>query len=170
MKKELKLIKLQEAKQKAELELLLVDESNVQSKHFDRKDVLKNEKSLKKKRGKKVSKVVGDTQDDFEIDLVDSRFGSILDSHDMAIDPTNSQFKHTKSMDRILSHKRNQSKNLNEIAPKLKIETVKDKSIDISMLVESVKRHAAVSASKSSKGKRTDQAAVSSIKVKPPHA
>ncbi|KAI8909569.1 hypothetical protein EDD86DRAFT_205739 [Gorgonomyces haynaldii] len=73
-------------KEKAELELLMLD--NNESKHFNMKDVIKSEKPKRKKQ----KQLVGETQDDFEIDLVDPRFKSVTEDYQMAIDPTNPQY------------------------------------------------------------------------------
>jgi hypothetical protein len=74
--------KQEDDKSRAELELLLADNSKVQ--HFDMKQVLDGEKKSKK-RGKKASV----PKDEFEVNVQDPRFASMFDSHEFAIDPTN---------------------------------------------------------------------------------
>lgn len=109
------------------------------------KDVLKSEKPAKRKHGKKIIKIQGETQDDFTLDLEDDRFKSIVSSHHMAIDPTNPQFKHTKSMDRILAQRRNVTVQKEEIVvPKDNLET----------LVASVKRKTAMSGGQGKRQKK----------------
>ena len=95
-----------DSKSRAELELLLMDDQESQSRHFDVKSVLKSEKQLKQKKKKKAPKITGDTQDDFQMDTQDPRFADILASHHFAIDPTNPQFKKTKNMDKLLQMRR----------------------------------------------------------------
>ncbi|KAL2917909.1 pre-rRNA-processing protein esf1 [Polyrhizophydium stewartii] len=100
-----------EARSRAELELLLMDENETQSRHFDMKAVLQEEKQSKRKqRGKKgkKGKEAGDVQDDFEVDVADPRFSAVLENHQFAIDPTNPQFRRTKGMDTILRKRREQ--------------------------------------------------------------
>ncbi|KAI5951187.1 ESF1 [Candida jiufengensis] len=91
-------------KQKAELELVLMDNEATQQDHFNMKDVLKNEKNLKnKKKNKKVDSEM--TQDNFNINLQDSRFNEIFENHEYAIDPSNSEFKKSSVMNRILKER-----------------------------------------------------------------
>ncbi|CCJ30970.1 unnamed protein product [Pneumocystis jirovecii] len=91
-------------KEKAELELLMMEDGGFDVKevdHFDMKEVLKMEKKKKKKHM--------DTeglQNDFEMDVNDPRFASIYSSHHFAIDPTNPHFKKTKSMTKLLEERR----------------------------------------------------------------
>jgi len=80
--------KLQDEQSRAELELLMADNSKVQ--HFDMKEVLDAEKP-KRKRGKKV-KQMESVQDGFQVDTADPRFSGMFDSHEFAIDPTNPRY------------------------------------------------------------------------------
>ncbi|KAJ3196183.1 pre-rRNA-processing protein esf1 [Irineochytrium annulatum] len=90
-------------KAKAELDLMMMDENNTQTRHFDMKDVLKAEKNkLKKKR--KV--IVANTQDGFDLDVTDSRFSEALTSHQFAIDPTNPNYKKTSAMNKLMDERR----------------------------------------------------------------
>ncbi|KAG5518732.1 hypothetical protein PMAC_002701 [Pneumocystis sp. 'macacae'] len=90
-------------KEKAELELLMMEDGSLGTKkvdHFDMKEILKIEKKKKK---------YVDTegiQDDFEMDVNDPRFASIYSSHHFAIDPANPHFKKTKSMTKLLEERR----------------------------------------------------------------
>ncbi|KAI9341185.1 hypothetical protein BDR26DRAFT_837025 [Obelidium mucronatum] len=107
---------IQTAKEKemAELELMMFDESSttVAKNHFDMKDVLKQEKqSGKKKKNKKgkkdaASAAAAQIQDDFNIDVKDSRFAELQTSHHFAIDPTNPQFKKTAAMKQLLESRK----------------------------------------------------------------
>ncbi|KAJ2997575.1 pre-rRNA-processing protein esf1 [Globomyces sp. JEL0801] len=144
------------SKSKAELELLLMDdENNTKNDHFNAKDVIKAEKSknrkLKKKQQEKLATL--DTQDGFKMDLQDPRFAPLLEDHQFFIDPTNPQFKKTKTMKEILEIKRQKNEekfNVSENAtPKLSNDTAKS---DLSSLVDSVKRKSVLALKK--KGKR----------------
>lgn len=103
----------QEDKEKAELELLMGD-SNSKGDGFDMRDVLKREKAEAKKgkKNKKKAAALEGAQDDFEIDVNDPRFAALHESHHFAIDPTNPQFKNTKSMKKILAARRERMQNM----------------------------------------------------------
>jgi hypothetical protein len=95
--------RLEQKRQKAELELLM-DDDQTKGDGFDMKEVLKREK-LEKKKGKKSRKekeLLQATTDDFEINVQDPRFAALQDSHHFAIDPTNPQFKKTKNMKKLM--------------------------------------------------------------------
>lgn len=65
-------------------------EKDDEKKHFSLKSIMKNEKDKKRKKKNKVEKP---KQDDFEIDLNDSRFSALYSSHHYAVDPSDPQFK-----------------------------------------------------------------------------
>lgn len=99
---------------KAELELLMMpDNPSLHTRnHFDAKDVIKAEKSGKNKKKKKARGNKFDeegVQDGFEIDTADSRFKAVFEEHEFALDPTNPRFKKTKSMQQILSERRDRA-------------------------------------------------------------
>lgn len=99
----------EKARERAELELLMDD--NGKSEGFNMKEVLKREKLEKKgkKKGKKGGKHdLG--EDDFEIDVADPRFAAVQESHHFAIDPTNPQFKKTKSMQKLINARQTKMK------------------------------------------------------------
>lgn len=77
-------------RQKAELELLVMDDEKEVHKHFDLKEIIKNEKRKNKK--KKIKKDSIQDDDDFEINVNDSRFAALHESHHFAIDPSNPQY------------------------------------------------------------------------------
>ncbi|KAF7793336.1 hypothetical protein EIP86_004448 [Pleurotus ostreatoroseus] len=132
-----------------ELALLAAsDNPNGELKHFDMKAVLKAEKGKGKKHKRNKSKKndgdeANELQEDFAIDVKDERFKAVLEDHTFAIDPSNPQFKKTKSMAALLderskrqkdsSHKRRESKASDK-------KTEADKSNSLKSLVESVKR------------------------------
>lgn len=115
-KEERKREETEKAAQRAELELLMVEDEDVQSgklKHFNMKEVIKAEKAKKFKKRKR-SKNTEDTegvQEGFEVDVNDPRFVALYEEHDFAIDPTNPRFKQTNTMMKLMEEKRNRSKN-----------------------------------------------------------
>ncbi|CAG8673753.1 693_t:CDS:2 [Dentiscutata heterogama] len=91
-------------RKRAELELLVMDDEE-ENKHFDMKEIIKNEKKKRKRKNKK------DFQEDtFDINVNDPRFAALHESHHFAIDPTNPQFKKTKSMSKLLEEQRRQAR------------------------------------------------------------
>ncbi|PGH26827.1 hypothetical protein AJ80_01406 [Polytolypa hystricis UAMH7299] len=96
------------AAQRAELELLMVDDKSTSIKHFDMTEIEKAEKKAKKAGKKKKGKrVVETTQaDDFKLDVQDARFEGLFESHEFAIDPTNPRFKPTQGMNALLEEGR----------------------------------------------------------------
>ncbi|KAJ3411749.1 pre-rRNA-processing protein esf1 [Chytridiales sp. JEL 0842] len=137
--------------EKAELELLMLDENSANARHFDMKDVLKAEK-LKNKKKKKKGQAVEMPQQDFEIDVADPRFSQVLTSHHYAIDPTNPNFKKTSSMGKLLELRRDTSKkDIERVKEKPPVE--ENSKHELKSLVDAVKRKSAVSAMHSD-GKR----------------
>ncbi|KAJ3107329.1 pre-rRNA-processing protein esf1 [Physocladia obscura] len=157
-------------KELAELELMMFDESaagngitgaSVKNSHFDMKDVLKNEK-LKDKKGKKAKKAKetsgGATQDDFDIDVNDSRFAEVKTSYLFAIDPTNPQFKKTVAMGKLLDARKSAPKvDAIKLASKNDFNQVKDDKTndknELMAMVNSIKRKSTTN-SNQSQGKR----------------
>lgn len=108
-----------EAKEKAELDLLVMDDKDTDGRdHFDMKNILRSEKQAGKKRHRRAKKEEPreGLQDDFEIDVKDPRFSAAFDNenHHFALDPTNSQFKKTKAMSKVLEARRSKSQKAND--------------------------------------------------------
>lgn len=86
-----------------ELELLLMDDENdrlaLSKHHFNMDDIVKKQA---KSKGKKKAELAEPQEDDFEVNLQDSRFKAILNDPQFAIDPTSNKFKKTKAMDKVL--------------------------------------------------------------------
>lgn len=93
-----------------DLELLLDDDDD--KAHFSLKKIQEreNESKTSKKRRKKLknnkdAESKKEIQDNFEVDVGDSRFSAIYSSHLFNIDPTDSHYKKTKAMDAIVQEK-----------------------------------------------------------------
>ncbi|CAO3622636.1 unnamed protein product [Mucor hiemalis] len=151
----------EKARERAELELLMDDDGK--SEGFNMKEVLKREKLEKKgKKGKKSKNDLG--EDDFEINVTDPRFAAVQESHHFAIDPTNPQFKKTKSMQKLMNARQEKMKEGSTAANDewKKNKTSKNSKNDsnsgdkskssLNQLVASVKRKAGLD--KNSTGKR----------------
>jgi len=129
-----------ELKQKSELELLMLDESD-DKKHFNLKNILEQEKSKKSKKNKKKKKVT--EEDTFNIDVEDPRFGALYSSHHYALDPSEPNFKKTKATEAIIKETQKR-RNENELGNKKddsKLANKLDTKIDtkLSGLINSVK-------------------------------
>lgn len=118
-------------KAQAELELLMMNEDGEkEDNHFDMKDIIKSEKK-KGKKGKKTE----DIQDNFEVDLNDDRFKEIFENRDYNIDPSNTDFKKTKTMKKILDERSKRQHKGKSDQPKKKVKTN-----DLNNLVDKIKR------------------------------
>jgi hypothetical protein len=141
------------AAQRAELELLMVDDKKADIKHFDMNEIEKAEKQAKKKgkgkaKGKSKEPVA---TDDFNVDVADPRFSRLYDSHEFAIDPTNPRFKATSGMKALLDEGRKRRRTRDdgetEVTPESRDRKKKQKkaskeagSEDLKQLVDKVKR------------------------------
>ncbi|KAL1955282.1 hypothetical protein VTO42DRAFT_8814 [Malbranchea cinnamomea] len=94
------------AAQRAELELLMVDDKATGIKHFDMKEIEKAEKRAKKKSKKGKNAGADAPVDDFKMDVQDPRFQRLFENHEFAIDPTNPRFKNTRGMKALLEEGR----------------------------------------------------------------
>ncbi|KAK5125295.1 pre-rRNA-processing protein esf1 [Cryomyces antarcticus] len=111
------------AAQKAELELLMVDDKDSNLKHFNMKEIRKAEKAKRNKKGKKGRAVDADGGENeagkeaapgFEMDVQDPRFRGLYESHEFAIDPTNPRFKGTEGMKKLLEEGRKRKGEVDE--------------------------------------------------------
>lgn len=109
-----------DAEERANLELLMIDEKDSKVRHFDMNEVMKAEKAkMKGKKNKKAAKEV--PTDDFELNTNDPRFSKLFESHDFAIDPTNPRFKETSGMKKLLEEGRKKRKlDSNDDEPEVK--------------------------------------------------
>jgi len=109
------------AKERADLELLMADDSTVGGRGgapFDMAEIKKAEKAQTRKKGrnKKKNATAMATQQEaggaqqatqeFEMDVADPRFAGVFDSHEYAIDPTNPKFSGTLGMRKLLEEGR----------------------------------------------------------------
>lgn len=94
---------------KAELELLLMDQDeNGGKKHFNMKEIEENavlSKSKRKRLSKKKSAQEETKEDDFEIDVKDSRFDALFTSHHFNIDPADPHYRKTKGTEALVNEK-----------------------------------------------------------------
>ncbi|KAK3307392.1 uncharacterized protein B0T15DRAFT_177065 [Chaetomium strumarium] len=103
------------AAQKAQLELLMADENGggAHLEHFDMKEIMRAEKQRnrkKKKKGKDAADDHGGLQEDFKLDVDDSRFKAVFENHEFAIDPSNPKYKATQGMKKLLEEGRKKRK------------------------------------------------------------
>lgn len=102
----------EEAKEAAELELLMMDDDeSAKVKHFDMKEILKAEKKAKRNKGKKKSDEPEVSGMDFEVDVKDDRFEQLYESHEFAIDPNQPHFKKSAGMEKLLEERRKRTLN-----------------------------------------------------------
>ncbi|XP_037934381.1 ESF1 homolog [Teleopsis dalmanni] len=142
-------------KQKAkELELLIdEDENERHSQHFNYEKIFKfdqgvNSKRKRRKFLKKSKSVITENkklEDTFQINVNDERFKAMYSEHLYNIDPTDSHFRKTKGMERIMDEKlkrRYCNKNLNkfEMSVRTKIESKpQEKQLENNILVKNLK-------------------------------
>lgn len=98
-----------EGTKREELELLMAGEDD-SIRHFDMREIKRQEKA-KKLKGKKKNKGKVDTEaapegEAFKIDTQDPRFSALFESHEFAIDPSNPKFKKTEGMNAIMEEGR----------------------------------------------------------------
>jgi hypothetical protein len=99
------------AAERAELELLMVDDKDTHVRHFDMNEIEKAERRARKKgkHRKRDKSLVEDMvdKDDFKVDTKDPRFAPrLFENHEFAIDPTNPKFKGTSGMKALLDESR----------------------------------------------------------------
>lgn len=95
----------------SELKLLLDDEEDGGKVHFSLKKIQQAETETKSKKKRKIllnKKKNVETkpfEDDFKINVEDSRFSALYKSHLYNIDPTDSHYKKTKNMEKLIDEK-----------------------------------------------------------------
>jgi len=104
-------------KERAELELILMDGDN--TKHLSKPEVIEENisKSKKKRNKKKMAKLAKEKKQElekekehFELDVNDKRFGALFTSHHFHIDPQAPQFTKTKNMMKLVDEQISRNK------------------------------------------------------------
>lgn len=133
--------------QQKELELLL-DDGDDEKAHFSLKKIQESEEMSSKKKKRKLKKLkksgamLEDAADTFELNIKDERFGAVFNKPDYNIDPTDSSFKKTKGMEKLIQEKikrRYDADDTNEVTEESPAKK-KHKDIQLNMLVKNIKR------------------------------
>ncbi|KAM6280593.1 ESF1 homolog isoform 1-T2 [Porphyrio hochstetteri] len=132
-------------KQKAEMALLMMDDEDDSRKHFNYKKIVEQQ-NLSKKKKKLLMKKNELVEDDFQVNVADTRFQAMFTSPLFNLDPSDPNFKKTKAVEKILEEKarrreeKEQGLKEQEVKVAKKGEVAK-KAIDpaLSMLIKSVK-------------------------------
>uniref|UniRef100_A0A8B9I1U4 ESF1 nucleolar pre-rRNA processing protein homolog n=1 Tax=Anser brachyrhynchus TaxID=132585 RepID=A0A8B9I1U4_9AVES len=135
-------------KQKAEMALLMMDDEDDGRKHFNYKQIVEQQ-NLSKKKKKLLMKKKELLEDDFQVNVADTRFQAMFTSPLFNVDPSDPNFKKTKAVEKILEEKarRREQKQQGlkeankEQESKMAKKEVAKKSTDpaLSMLIKSVK-------------------------------
>lgn len=134
-------------RQRAEMSLLMMDEEEESKKHFNYDKIVEHQ-NLSKKKKKQLMKKKELLEDDFEVNIKDTRFQAMYTSHLFNLDPSDPNFKKTKAMEKILEEKARQreqkEQELTQAIKKKESEIQKEsqkRSIDpaLSILIKSVK-------------------------------
>ena len=123
---------------------LMIMDSDDERNHFNFKDIVESEtKSSKSKKWKKKKKVSAKpVEDTFAVDVGDERFGALFNRAEFNIDPTESNFKKTKNMEKIIAEKMKRIENStgNKMKPNPEPLTKKSKlDADTNLSLKSVK-------------------------------
>ncbi|NXR84317.1 ESF1 protein, partial [Pycnonotus jocosus] len=136
-------------KQKAEMALLMMDDEDDTRKHFNYKKIVEQH-NLSKKKKKLLMKKKELLEDDFQVNVADTRFQAMFTSPLFNLDPSDPNFKKTKAVEKILEEKarrrEEKEQDLKEANEGLENKMAKKgevakKAIDpaLSMLIKSVK-------------------------------
>ncbi|NXE62471.1 ESF1 protein, partial [Calcarius ornatus] len=136
-------------KQKAEMALLMMDDEDDTRKHFNYKKIVEQQ-NLSKKKKKLLMKRKELVEDDFQVNVADTRFQAMFTSPLFNLDPSDPNFKKTKAVEKILEEKarrrEEKEQDLKEANKGLEKKMAKKgeaakKAIDpaLSMLIKSVK-------------------------------
>uniref|UniRef100_A0A8C3H3B1 ESF1 nucleolar pre-rRNA processing protein homolog n=1 Tax=Corvus moneduloides TaxID=1196302 RepID=A0A8C3H3B1_CORMO len=91
-------------KQKAEMALLMMDDEEDTRKHFNYKKIVEQQ-NLSKKKKKLLMKKKELLEDDFQVNVADTRFQAMFTSPLFNLDPSDPNFKKTKAVEKILEEK-----------------------------------------------------------------
>ena len=123
---------------------LMIMDSDDERNHFNFKDIVESEtKSSKSKKWKKKKKVSAKpVEDTFAVDVGDERFGALFNRAEFNIDPTESNFKKTKNMEKIIAEKMKRIESSTQVRAKGNSEPLAKKSkldADTSLALKAVK-------------------------------
>ncbi|XP_029449418.1 ESF1 homolog isoform X2 [Rhinatrema bivittatum] len=136
---------------KAEMALLMMDDEDDGKKHFNYEKIVEQQ-SLSKKKRKQLIKKQELLEDDFQMNVADTRFQAMYTSHLFNVDPSDPSFRKTKAMEKVLEEKarrraqehmdhteaaRKQEKEMEE--QQEHAATKKPTNPDLSLLIKSVK-------------------------------
>ncbi|XP_009868763.1 PREDICTED: ESF1 homolog [Apaloderma vittatum] len=91
-------------KQKAEMALLMMDDEDDARKHFNYKKIVEQQ-NLSKRKKKLLMKKKELLEDDFQVNVADTRFQAMFTSPLFNLDPSDPNFKKTKAVEKILEEK-----------------------------------------------------------------
>ncbi|XP_075719203.1 ESF1 homolog [Rhinoderma darwinii] len=91
-------------KQKARMALLMMDDVEEDRKHFNY-DQIVEQQNLSRSKKKKLKKKDELVEDDFQINVEDTRFQAMYTSHLYNVDPSDPNFKKTKAIAKVLEEK-----------------------------------------------------------------
>ncbi|XP_030052202.1 ESF1 homolog [Microcaecilia unicolor] len=137
---------------KAEMALLMMDDEEDGRRHFNYEKIVEQQ-NLSKKKKKWLMKKQELLEDDFQLDVADTRFQAMYTSHLFNVDPSDPNFKNTKAMEEILeeksrrraredvAHTETMGKRQREVEKQQEGEnaTKKPANPDLSLLIKSVK-------------------------------
>ncbi|KFP12494.1 ESF1 [Egretta garzetta] len=91
-------------KQKAEMALLMMDDEDDARKHFNYNKIVEQQ-NLSKRKKKLLMKKKELLEDDFQVNVADTRFQAMFTSPLFNLDPSDPNFKKTKAVEKILEEK-----------------------------------------------------------------
>ncbi|KAM4042454.1 ESF1 homolog [Anomaloglossus baeobatrachus] len=122
--------KEEKEKREAEMALLMMDDVEDDRKHFNY-DQIVEQHNLSRSKMKKLKKKDKLVEDDFQINVEDSRFQAMYTSHLYSVDPSDPNFKKTKAMGKVLEEKaRRREQEQNNYTEKVKRQQEKLKAGD----------------------------------------
>ncbi|XP_017767473.1 PREDICTED: ESF1 homolog [Eufriesea mexicana] len=133
-----------EERRKAELELLLMDENQDGKQHFNMKKIEEYAtmtKSKQRRINKKKNAQERIEEDNFEVNVQDSRFNALFTSHHFNIDPADPHYRKTKGTEALIKEKlkRRADNELNEEIPAK--ESKMKSNAELQKLIKSVKKN-----------------------------
>lgn len=100
--------------QEGEMALLTFDKDETKN-HFSLKGIQDSEKKSKKKKKRKKKNLNEPVQDNFEMDVSDTRFADVFNNPLFNIDPSAKEYKKTKGTEALITEKLKRKENNNEV-------------------------------------------------------